>query len=135
MNDLAPSVRIEGIDASLTGTSLTFNVEEDDAAGTADVSVAAIYVTLTPHQAEQLRSFFLNHHGEERERRERGEDPPPLWLMRARPQAAASAETAQYVADQLPREDPRKARAAKAAELIGGVSESLHDEYEEHRDG
>lgn len=133
MNDRLPSVRIEGIDASLTGHALTFNIEEPNPSDGSIASVAAMYVTLTPHQAEELRSFFLNHHGTERERRNRAADAPP-WLMQARPQAAAAAETAQYAADQLPREDSRKEQAADAARLIGEVSESLHDEYQEHRD-
>lgn len=129
MSDTTERVRIEGIDATLIGHALTFNTETEDGMG-----VAAQYVILTPEQAQQVKSFFLNHHGERRERRNQHEDDYPSWLKKTPAQAATAAESCRYVATHLPAGDHRKSRAMEAAGIMEDVSESLHEEKTEQMD-
>lgn len=116
-------IRIEGIDATLIGHALTFNTPTEDGMG-----VAAQYVILTPKQAESVRSFFLNHHGEREDRSVSEKGDRPTWLNKTPAQAAAAAETSRYVADMLPADDPRKGKARMAAGIMEEVSRELNNE-------
>jgi hypothetical protein len=125
MNDRI-RIRCDNLDtAVLNETALTLNAEPR---ATEDgFEAPACYVNVTPHQAERLRSFFLNNDGST-ESIETDSD-CPLWLIQARPQSATAAETANYVAERLPKGDARKAKTAAVAAALEELSESLQDEY------
>jgi hypothetical protein len=84
-------------------------------------------VTVTPQQAERLRSFFLDNDGSAETIRL--DSDCPLWLIQTRPQAATAADTANYVAERLPTGDARKPETAAVAATLEELNDSLQAEY------
>jgi hypothetical protein len=119
-------VRCDNLDAAvLNGAALTLNA--DARATETGYEQSACHVTVTPQQAVRLRSFFLNNDGSA-ETIEMDSD-CPLWLIQARPQAAAAADTANYVAERLPNGDARKPETAAVAATLEELNDSLQAEY------